>query len=497
MNNDPVSRRTRSKAPIKSTSERGNRAQLRAGAVGRIGRSSNDASTPAKRRKKGSRSPKIKKKVSGSKVLNRSSVANLQDMPDDVLVKIVDFVAASDGTYLFSGRKITEDNIGLGWHRRYLRDEQITKLVGMANLRLSVKKLSSPSHLPVASLIGVAFLHRSLSPTSKRMQRFVAHFIDTGSVLIDADLFGVPAEKRLSCLLWMLRKKPNLSRLRARTCSEAHLLATLLVHCGTSDLRACDVKLAGDSYIRNAWIEKFRFEVVDLASEEDTMLSGKTYNELLWDLDIARTEYIHSDMSEEDFYNFVAAECSCLEVLSISMEFNPYETRLDSRYAAVMSSPLLKYIDLNINLTSSARHSRRGEEPGQIPIILYKGLTKAISLASNLRGLRLGPTPYINDKYGLKIESESLELIDTVEISKNTFVLKCKCPNLKHFFCNGEGYVSGLLPEGFDVTQSQATWNPRWTDDSLPASAGFFGLEAHHDCIVHLKGHRALRFCYG
>mmetsp|Transcript_18635 Transcript_18635/g.44158 ORF Transcript_18635/g.44158 Transcript_18635/m.44158 type:complete len:496 (+) Transcript_18635:190-1677(+) len=493
MNSDPVSRRTRSKAPIKSTSERGNRAQLRAGAAGRIGRSPNDTGGPGKRRKKEGKSSKKRTKAKNGTVLNQSLVTDLQQMPDDVLVKIVDFVAASDGTYLFSGRKITEDDLELGWQRSYLREEQITKLADMAKLRLSLKKLSSPSHLPVASLFGVAFLHRSLSPTSKRMQRFVAHFID--SVLIDADLFGVPAEKRLSCLLWMLRKKPNLSRLRARTCSEAHLLATLLVHCGTSDLRACDVKLAGDSYIRNAWIEKFRFEVVDLASEENTMLSRKTYNELLWDLDIARTEYIHSDMADQDFYNFVAAECSCLEVLSISMEFNPYETRLDSRYAAIMSSPLLKYIDLNINLTSSARHSRRGEEPRQIPIILYKGLTKAISLASNLRGLRLGPAPYINDKYGFKIESESLELIDTVDISKNTFVLKCKCPNLQHFFCNGEGYASGLLPEGFDVTQSRSRWNPRWTDDSLPASAGFFGLEAHEDCIVHLKGYRALRYC--
>ena len=185
MEIEPVSRRTRSKAPIKSTSERDVRAQLRAGAAGRIGRGPNNAGGPAKRRQKGVRSPKSQKRVAGSKVLNRSSVTNLQDMPDDMLTKIVDFLAASDGTYLFSGRKLTEDDIALGWRREFFSEDKIAKIVKLANLRLSLKKLSAPSHLPVASLIGVAFLLRSLSPTSKRMQRFVVHFID--SVLIDAD----------------------------------------------------------------------------------------------------------------------------------------------------------------------------------------------------------------------------------------------------------------------------------------------------------------------
>ena len=125
MNNEPVSRRTRSKAPIKSTSERGIRAQLRSGAAVRIGRSPNDAGGPAKRRKKDARSPKSQKKATDSKVLNRSSVTNLQDMPDDMLTKIVDFLGSSDGNYLYSGKRITENDLHFGYSRDHITDEDL------------------------------------------------------------------------------------------------------------------------------------------------------------------------------------------------------------------------------------------------------------------------------------------------------------------------------------------------------------------------------------
>lgn len=498
MNNEPVSRRTRSKAPIKSTSERGNRAQLRAGAVGRIGRSSNDASTPAKRRKTEGKSTNNEMKAKNGKVLNQSLVTNLQQMPDDMLTKIVHFLTASDGNYLYSDRTFTEDDVKDSysylfedWYRSREGEESVSdsinRIINLSNVRYSTKKLSSPPSVPVASLGGLALLLRSASRVSKRFNRFCDCFLT--EILIDADFFGISFGHELGCTLWMIKKRLNLSRIRAKPDYDtAHLLATLLVHCNTTELRACDVKFLGQSFIRTAWLSKFQAEEVDLISET-TRLSSKSQNEFLWDLGVSRVDYLHAEMSEDDFFKVVAVECPSIELLTITMEIDPYETRLDSRYASLMSSPSLKYIDVSIRLPKHFK--RRRSEVSAEPVLLYSGLTKAISLASNLRGLRLGPTPYINDKYGLKIESESLELIDTVEISKNTFVLKCKCPNLQHFICNGEGYASGLLPEGFDVTQRY--WNPRWTDDSLPASAGFFGLEAHHDCIVHLKGYRALR----
>ena len=419
------------------------RAQLRAEVSDRLQRSSN-AGGPAKRRKSGVTSLTEQKKRKGGKASIKSSVTSFEDMPDEMLLRIADFLTASDGTYLFNGRKLIESDIDWDRHKflgQSVPEHEREKFIDLARVRYSLKKLSAPAPFPVASLRGVAILLRSLAFTSKRMCEFAAFFIE--NVLIDADLFGVPVHHGLGCLLWLLRRKPRLSRLRGSISNEAHLLAMLLALCDTSELRACDVKFSGTSFIRAAWLSKFHSKIIDLASEENSMLSGLSLNEMLSDLEIPRTEYIHANMTEEDFYTIVAAECKSLEILSITMKFDPYENDLDSRYAAVMSSKLLKYIDLNIscNIPYHVRYRLSHEEPRQMPAILYSGMTKAISKTPNLRGLRLGPTPYIDDKYGFEINSDSLELIDTVDISKNTFVLKCKCPSLQHFLCNAESFI--------------------------------------------------------
>ena len=479
--NEPVSRRTRSKTPITPKSEREVRAQLRAEVSDRLQRSSNaeGPSKPSKRRKKDDRSTKRQKGVKDA------SVNNLQNMPDEMLIKIVDFVAASDGHYLYSAKKITEKDIRLPFSHAVYEDEELLSMLELENTRLSLKKISSPPSAPVASLQGTGLLLRSLSTASKRLNRFCRDFL--GSALIDADLFGVTEGLEVQCILWMIRGKLCLSRVRAKS-SDAFLLASLLIHCDTTELKACDVKLTGDSFIRTAWLKEFESEVVDLVADTTT-LTSKSHNEMLWDLDIKRNEYVHADMSQEEFYKIVAAECPFLEILSMRMEFDPYSRRLDSRYASIMSSPSLKYIDLNVCLSSagSANIRRNQDHQRQVPVILYSNLTKAIRLAPNLRGLRLGHTPYINDRYGLQIDSESLELIDMVDVSKNCFVLRCKCPKLQNFMIKGFTYPTGLLPNGFDL--SQDWWMPRWDSNSLLASHGFIGLEVPSDCIVHLKGY--------
>mmetsp|Transcript_5423 Transcript_5423/g.15338 ORF Transcript_5423/g.15338 Transcript_5423/m.15338 type:complete len:492 (-) Transcript_5423:122-1597(-) len=482
MKNEPVSRRTRSKAPIKITSERDIRAQLRAEAAGRIDRSSNDTGGPAKRRKQGGKSSCKLKKAKGGKVSNRSSVANLQNIPDDLLTKIVDFVAASDGHYLYSDRKLTQDDIDWGWHRP--SDNDMEEAVELANIQFSLKKISALPPVPVVSLGGVAFLFRSLSTTSKRFNHFCLYFLRNS--LFDVDLFGVSARSRLGCLLWMIRKKPHLSRIRSKNEDSSHLLALLLIHCDTSELRACDVKFSGDSLIRQAWLEEFRDEIVDIANDdedESLLYSGKSKNELLGDLGIERTEYIHTDLGEDEFFRIVAAECPFVEILSITMEFDPIESRLDSSYAAIMSSALLKYVDVNVRLAQGARTNDRRDY--ESPHHYYSGLTKAISLAPNLRGFRLGSNPNINDKYGLVINSQSLELIDVCSAAKNTFVLSCRCPRLRHFLFYYRNNSSGLLPRGFDTT-GENWWYPNWGDRRrLQASHGFVGLHVPSDCSVH------------
>mmetsp|Transcript_5424 Transcript_5424/g.15341 ORF Transcript_5424/g.15341 Transcript_5424/m.15341 type:complete len:491 (-) Transcript_5424:7-1479(-) len=485
MKNEPVSRRTRSKAPIKITSERDIRAQLRAEAAGRIDRSSNDAGGPAKRRKQGGKSSCKFMKAKGGKLCNRSSVTNLQDMPDDLITKIVDFVAASDGNYLYSAKEITENDVRLPFSRAYYEDGEIERIIELENTRWNLKKISSQPSVPVASLQGITLMLRSLSTVSKRINGFCTHFLK--SVLVDADFFGVPRGRELGCILWMVRRQLSLSRVRAKS-TDVFLLASVLIHSDTSELKACDVKLTGDSFIRTAWLARFHSEIVDLVAETTT-LTSKSHNELLWDLGVKRTEYVHAKMTEEDFFNIIAAECSAIEVMSITMEFDPYSTRLESRYASIMSSTSLKYIDLNVCL--APRSHSRGDRNRDSPVILYSGLTKLIRLAPKLRGLRLGSTPYLNDKYGLQIDSESLELIDMIDVSKSTYVLRCKCPKLQNFMIRGYGYSTGLLPTGFDLSLSKEWWMPQWehNPNSLPASHGFFGLEVPPDCTVHLKGY--------
>uniref|UniRef100_A0A7S0ADZ3 Uncharacterized protein n=1 Tax=Minutocellus polymorphus TaxID=265543 RepID=A0A7S0ADZ3_9STRA len=321
---------------------------------------------------------------------------------------------------------------------------------------------------------------RSLSTVSKRINGFCTHFLKT--VLVDADFFGVLRGRELGCILWMVRRQLSLSRLRAKS-TDVFLLASVLIHSNTSELKVCDVKLTGDSFIRTAWLARFQSEVVDLVAETTT-LTSKSHNELLWDLGVKRTEYVHANMTEDDFFNIIAAECSAIKILSMTMKFDPYSTRLESRYASIMSSPSLKYIDLNF--CSAATDRSRGDRNRDVPVILYSGLTKLIRLAPNLRGLRLGSTPYLNDKYGLQIDSDSLELIDMIDVSKRTFVLRCKCPKLQNFMISGNRYSrSGLLLTGFDL--SEEWWMPRWEHNSLPASHGFIGLAVPSDCIVHMR----------
>ena len=321
---------------------------------------------------------------------------------------------------------------------------------------------------------------RSLSTASKRMNGFCTYFLQ--NVLVDADFFGVPRGKELGCILWMVRRHLSLSRVRANS-TDVFLLATVLIQCDTSELKACDVKMTGGSFIREAWLAQFHSEVVDLVSETTT-LTSKSRNELLWDLGIKRTEYVDATMTKGDFFNIVAAECSSIEILSMSMEFDPYSTRLESRYASIMSSISLKYIDLNVCLVSTAQ--LRGDRNRDVPVILYSGLTKLIRLAPNLRGICLGSTPHLNEKYGLQIDSESLELIDMSGVSKNTFVLRCECPKLQNFIIRGSYYnPTGVLPNGYDLSQNW--WMPRWDHNCLPASHGFIGLEVPSDCIVYMR----------
>lgn len=109
--NEPVSRRTRSKEAITpSKSEREMRAQLRAEASDQFRRSSN-AGGPAKRRKKDNRSTKSHASGAGRMISNLRPVNNLQDMPHDMLARIFELIAASDGNYLYSNKKYTEDDV--------------------------------------------------------------------------------------------------------------------------------------------------------------------------------------------------------------------------------------------------------------------------------------------------------------------------------------------------------------------------------------------------
>lgn len=425
-------------------------------------------------------------------ISNLRPVNTLQDTPHDVLARIFEFIAVSDGNYLHSNKKYTEEDVKLahsylfeGWWRDSQSDEaakdHINKIIDRSNVRYSMKKLSSPPSSPVASLNGIAALFRSLSLVSKRINQFCTFFLT--NVLIDADFFGVSKGHELGCILWMIKKRLKLSRIRAKTNLDAsHLLATLLVHCNTSELRACDVKFSGDSLIRAAWFSKFQAEEVDLISDT-TILSSRSLNEYLWDLGVSRADYLHANMSEDDFFKVLSSECPSIEILAVTMEIDPYETRLDSRHAALMSSPSLKYVDIHIRLPRSVREGRYREAIE--PKLLFPGLTKAIALSPNLRGLRISSNPFLSDKYGLSIESDSLEVIDMVDAHKNTFVLHCRCPKLQTFFSGTRSPYNGVLPLDFDM--SQRNWAVFWNDtECLPASRGFIGFAVPPDCMIHL-----------
>ena len=179
------------------------RAQLRAEVSDRLQRSSN-AGGPTKRRKSGAKLFTKHKKRKDDKASNsKSSVTSLEDMPDEMLFRIAAFLAASDGTYLFNGRKLIESDIrwcrykALG--RRSVSDHEREKFLDLARVRYSLKKLSAPTAVPVASLHGIAILLRSVACASTKMHRFITFF--TENVQIDADLFGVPVRHGLNCLL--------------------------------------------------------------------------------------------------------------------------------------------------------------------------------------------------------------------------------------------------------------------------------------------------------
>lgn len=148
-----------------------------------------------------------------------------------------------------------------------------------------------------------------------------------------------------------------------------------------------------------------------------------------------------------------------------------------------MSSPSLKYVDINIRLPWSVREGRYREAIE--PKLLFPGLTKAIALSPNLRGLRISSNPFLSDKYGLSIESDSLEVIDMIDAHKNTFVLRCRCPKLQAFFSGTRTPHNGVLPLDFDM--SQRDWTVFWNDtECLPASSGFIGFAVPPDCMIHL-----------
>ena len=79
--------------------------------------------------------------------MNRSSVTNLQDMPDDVLVKIVDFIAASDGNYLYKDRGFAEDDVKDSYpyifedrsrNGEESATDRVNRIIDLSNVRYSV-----------------------------------------------------------------------------------------------------------------------------------------------------------------------------------------------------------------------------------------------------------------------------------------------------------------------------------------------------------------------
>ena len=500
---EPISRRTRSKTPITPKSEREIiHSKLLAVEIPRQTGRRSDNGGPAKRRKKNIQS--IKRRI--GKTHNLSSSTNLEDLPDDVFLKIFDFVTASDGNYLPDDKIFTEDaviptfpNLFTGQWREHgvSRPVEIQNIVDRSNALHLIKKISATPSSPVASLISISSLLCSAPLVSKRFKRSILFYLN--NVLIDADFFGVSRGHELGCILWMMKKRLSISRVRVKACFEdAHLLASLLIHCDTSELRAFDVKFSKDyreeGFISSAWWSKFGSDVVDLSNITDAAF-GKSENERLWDLGIARSDYFHAKLSEEEFFKVAAVECASIELLSITMEIDPYKPQLESHYERMVSSPSLKYVDLNIRLPEGAQ--RGTVENSDEPVLLYPGLTRAIALAPNLSGLRIGnaPPPLVSENYGFSIESDSLELIDlTMVASKDTFVLRCICPKLRNFFCGTFHSSNGVLPLGFDVSRGvfwslglNFHWSQRAGVYCLPASYGFYGFEVPSDCIIHLS----------
>ena len=85
-------------------------------------------------------------KAKNGKVLNQSSVTNLQQMPDDVLVKIIDFVVASEAPIFSAAGK----------------SQKTTLRLACAGNIIEKKKLQSSSIWPIFGYRSRSYLHHHL-----------------------------------------------------------------------------------------------------------------------------------------------------------------------------------------------------------------------------------------------------------------------------------------------------------------------------------------------
>jgi hypothetical protein len=108
---------------------------------------------------------------------------------------------------------------------------------------------------------------------------------------------------------------------------------------------------------------------------------------------------------------------------------------------------------------------------------------KDLKVCSSYCGQSLPPSAFF------RLESDTLETIDVVDIGKLVFFESIVCPKLRVFRCQGQGYGNGVCP-----------WHPRrfhknqqfFTDSSQSsrytvAEQSFYGMQVPDDCVVEFE----------
>ena len=413
----------------------------------------------------------------------------LDQMPFDVLSKIAECMATSDGTHVrgrYRTRSDWEDEYG-----RYVESEGVAALddQGLKDLRYDLETIEYDSDKPILSLHGTSSILRTFALLSKDMNQFVSKFLDDS--LLDVYLHAIPRRLHLFCILWIRRKRLSLSSVHMHVGStlDAALALTMLRHCNTEECRLLNIKseqtilrvvhATNSCMVREAWYARFGSDVMDLTASDPSKLGA---DDRLYQLGVKpfESDFALISLTDAQFFDHALKECPNIEVLKLRTPDNSHYRTL--RQDPPKKIPFDTYPALR-NLTKLKLLSLVGNfEMEEDEIELSK--------LPSLRGLILCHGNGYNGDSRCKIRSDTLEIIDVRGTGKMHEVSRCRCPRLRYFVCRSSGFYgigggAGPIPSSVDLSDLGARHRALVPlEGRYLASYGFHGLETPDGCSL-------------